>query len=72
MATVSSVREFLETRRFEKRTQEALVHLARDHEASYRQVARAHGVEVGRLHKTAALVPGLLDLRRDRKPGFAA
>lgn len=72
MTTVKKVQDFIRGRRFERRTKAALVHLARDPEASYREVARAHCVEVGRLHKTATLVPGLIELRTHRRPGLAA
>lgn len=72
MTTVESVKAFIINRRFQRHTQEALIHLARDPELSYRQIGRVHGIDSGRLYKTAALVPGLTDLRTHRRNGIAA
>ncbi len=71
IATPTSVREFIRRRRFQRHTRAALIHLARDPEASYRQIGRAHGIDSGRLYKTAMLVPGLTDLRTHRRNGLA-
>lgn len=72
MTTVKSVKNFIKNRRFQRHTREALIHLARDPDASYRQVGRAHGIDPGRLYKTAALVPGLTALRTHRRNVRAA
>ncbi len=72
MPTADDVRKFVQKRQFESHTKRALIHLARDPEASYRDVGRAHGIDPGRLYKTASLVPGLTDLRKHRRNRLAA
>lgn len=74
MPTIEDVERAIAGRKLERRTQEALRTLVRCPSLSYRQAAKAHDVDPGRLHRVARLVPGLVEMRSDRRcsPRMAA
>lgn len=72
MMTGDEVREVIAKRKFSKRTGRALVQLASYPELSLRQVARANGLDPGRLCHAASTVPGLREMRSANQNGRAA
>ena len=67
-----TVKILLEGRRISKKNQRGVLELVRSPDKSYKTIAGELGIDKGRLFHLAGTIPGLRELRINRRRGRAA